>query len=165
MDVHVPDYEERDQAFCDICEEVGFILLDPVDPPAVIDLSGPYHQATVQLSGAVQGSVLIAGPLAGLKDMVANVLDVDDEDDPQPAIHFLSELANIAAGVFVGLVTDSTGICDYSIPAAREMAAADWQACCRDAGTRCYASDEGALIWRCLLQETATGRLLRQDRS
>ncbi len=163
MNFRTPANPELDDAFCDICEEVTFALLDPATAEELADLPGPHYRALVRLDGCVRGEVEVAGDLPGAVEMAGNLLPPAErpggaEDN---GIRFLEELANITAGVFAGLVTDAEGACDFSAPESAPISSGHWRRLCDDAWSRCYLGDEGALIWRCRLAEPATGRVFR----
>lgn len=161
MSFRMPDPQELDAAFCDICEEVAFVLVDPAPPDAVIGEEGPYLHSEVELEGVVRGTVAIAGTRPGLREMAANLLgerESDSEADQQ-GVTFLKELVNITAGVFAGLVTEETGTCDFGVPDCKEMPEARWSELCGDDWSRCYSGMEGPLLWRCTLQDVGTGRI------
>jgi len=154
------DQMELDAAFCRVCEEVVFALVDPVSLEDLVDEAGPYLAATVSVDGPITGSVSILTSLPTVQELASNLLVDDADEGTGPAL--LRELANIAAGVLVGLLTDEQGLCSFGVPSDRVCDQGRWQQACAAEGSRGYRCDEGSLLWSWNLH-AATGRLQARE--
>lgn len=142
------DWEAVDAQFCEICEKTGFLLADPTPTAALPVEAGPLAVATVGFTGVALGTVEVAGPLATVAAMVANLLEDSDDTEAQ-ARALLMELANIAAGCFLGVLTGGQGQATFSPPMINDLDASAWRDLLADPASRGYLADEGPLVLRC----------------
>ncbi|MDA3962328.1 MAG: chemotaxis protein CheX [Planctomycetota bacterium] len=138
--------EEIDEAFCALCEETAFLLLDPSCGPTPPPDS-PALAATVAISGAMNGTITIAASLELCCTIASDMLAMDPaEIDHTTAAAALGELTNIAAGVLVGRRTDCHGVCEFSPPNGASLSEAEWEHLASNANTRGFCADEGGAL-------------------
>lgn len=111
------DTDDLDQELCGMFEQAAFLLSSPCQPEEAIQGHTDWIEGRVILEGALGMAVMIRMPLAAAQ---ATTCSVQGGDDPMTvsttdAASMVGELANIAAGVMVGYLTDEA-TCSFSLP-------------------------------------------------
>ena len=111
------DTEDLDQELCGMFEQAAFLLAFPCTIEQATKGQSDWIEGRVILEGALGMAIMIRMPLAAAQ---ATTCSVQGGDDPMAvstadAAAMVGELANIAAGVMVGYLTDEA-TCSFSLP-------------------------------------------------
>jgi hypothetical protein len=133
------------QVFCDVLEGFAFMFVEPPDeevPPP----DGPLLAARMGFSGPRAGTVLLAVPEPLARELAANVLGVEPDDDAAMPGDALKELLNVVVGNLLTALAGDEPVFDLTIPELVQFAAGHWEALAGKPGSRVLLVDEQPVL-------------------
>lgn len=110
------------QSFCEVMEKQVFMVPEPC--PAGIAAEEDLLAGTISFSGRLIGSLLLAMPATLAREIAANFLGVDADDDEADlaAPDALKEMLNITCGNMLTALSGTEAVFDLTIPEVAPLA-------------------------------------------
>jgi hypothetical protein len=129
------------EVFLRVIEDYAFLFSDDIEEDAIPATPGPYLQAAMGFNGPFPGRLELTAPRPFAREVAANVLglDVEDEQADASALDSLKELLNITCGNLLTALVGETPVFDLTIPEITPIDEDAWKQAVADA-----ASDDAA---------------------
>jgi hypothetical protein len=128
------------QVFVRVLEDYAFLFSDDIEEDVPPSTPGPYLMAGMCFGGPFDGRLVLATPASFAREVAANVLGLDTEDEQAgtSALDALKELLNITCGNLLTALAGEEPVFDLTVPEitpldddawTAALAAPDWIAC------------------------------------
>ena len=138
-----------DEVLCEVLEKQAFLFPDRTSAESLPPQSGNMILAYMRFSGSpAKGEIGFYAPEVMCREMAANLLGVDDDDEAaaSQAADSLKEMLNMVCGNFLTALAGGSVVFDLSVPDAKIITKEEWDAVLTRPDALCYASDDYAIV-------------------
>jgi CheY-specific phosphatase CheX len=141
--------------FCDVLERIAFMFGEPVDKSELPKYHDEYSRVSMNFSGQLKGSLSIAIPDKMSKEMAANVMGLDTDEDisKDVANDTLKEILNVTCGQFLTAYAGEEPVFELSIPEIFSLLPKGWTDLIKKDETICLIVDDYPVIIELLIED------------
>ena len=146
------------EVFCDVLEKLAFMFGEPTPKEDLPETAAKYIDVGMTFSGPMEGALALAVPEEMCKEIAANVLGMELEDElvRNQAIDALKEVLNVTCGHVLTSIAGDEPVFDLSVPVAREIEAVAWEEFLGDSETLAFIVDDCPAALRFSMEEKGT---------
>jgi chemotaxis protein CheY-P-specific phosphatase CheC len=137
-----------------VLEQFAFMFCEPTTSDDLGDPGEQLLHASMAFTGHGKGIVDIAAPVGFAKELAANALGIDEDEEAEDAAQdALKELLNIICGQTLTTLLGETPVFDLTVPEVTPYTADDWEELLNDEKVAHYMVDGYPLLLHVDLKE------------